>query len=110
LKHLQLIPITTNQEEMQDYLQHDFTKSVFETWLKLYPVWGYHPPWVGFFALRGTDTVGVGVAQFYGTITMQTTDTAGTITTGHLVETGLVIKRSDGWKLLNGQSAFFESL
>jgi len=60
LKHLQLIPITTNQEEMQDYLQHDFTKSVFETWLKLYPVWGYHPPWVGFFALRGTDTVGVG--------------------------------------------------
>jgi hypothetical protein len=50
------------------------------------------------------------LAQFYGTITMQTTDTAGTITTGHLVETGLVIKRSDGWKLLNGQSAFFESL
>ncbi|TDI66785.1 MAG: hypothetical protein E2O88_08645 [Bacteroidetes bacterium] len=50
------------------------------------------------------------LAQFYGTITMQTTDTTGTITTGHLVETGLVIKRSDGWKLLNGQSAFFESL
>jgi len=47
------------------------------------------------------------LAQFYGTITMMTEDTSGNSTTGHLVETGLVIKRSDGWKLLSGQSAFF---
>lgn len=47
------------------------------------------------------------LAQFYGTISMATTDTAGNVTNGNLVETGLVVKRSDGWKLLSGQSAFF---
>ena len=48
------------------------------------------------------------LVQFYGTITMISTDTAGVKTSGHLVETGLVVKRPDGWKLLNGQSAFFK--
>ncbi|TDI66784.1 MAG: N-acetyltransferase [Bacteroidetes bacterium] len=75
---MQLIPITTDQEEMQDYLRHEFTKSVFETWQKLYPVWGYNPPWVGFFAVRGADTVGVG--GFKGPLKNNTVELAyGTI-------------------------------
>lgn len=47
------------------------------------------------------------LAQFYGTIHSHMEDTAKVVTEGYLVETGLVVKRRDGWKLLNGQSAFF---
>ncbi len=47
------------------------------------------------------------LAQYYGTILSSMTDTAQVTTRAKLVETGLIIKRADGWKLLNGQSAFF---
>lgn len=33
------------------------------------------------------------------------TDTAAVITETHLLETGIVIKRKDGWKLLSGQTS-----
>jgi hypothetical protein len=32
-------------------------------------------------------------------------DTAGNVSAVHLIETGVVVKRSDGWKLLNGQTS-----
>jgi RimJ/RimL family protein N-acetyltransferase len=57
---MQLIPITTEEKEMQPYLKHPFTRSVFETWQKVYPVWGFHLPWVGYFAVKDQQTVGVG--------------------------------------------------
>lgn len=47
------------------------------------------------------------LAQYYGTINSSVMDTARVITESLLIETGLVIKRADGWKLLSGQSAFF---
>ena len=33
------------------------------------------------------------------------TDTAEVVTSLHLIETGVVIKRAEGWKLLNGQTS-----
>ena len=47
------------------------------------------------------------LAQYYGTLYSTTVDTAGTSHRSLLIESGLIIKRSDGWKLLNGQSAYF---
>ena len=32
-------------------------------------------------------------------------DTSGNVSSLHLIETGVVIKRSDGWKLLSGQTS-----
>ena len=49
------------------------------------------------------------LAQYYGTIHSSMTDTAQVTVGGLLIETGLIIKREDGWKLLNGQSAFIPS-
>jgi hypothetical protein len=47
------------------------------------------------------------LAQYYGTLYSTTVDTSGTSHRSLLIESGLIIKRSDGWKLLNGQSAYF---
>ncbi len=47
------------------------------------------------------------LAQYYGTINSRVIDTAQMTTESLLIETGLIIKRADGWKLLSGQSAFF---
>ncbi|MDH3708924.1 MAG: nuclear transport factor 2 family protein [Cyclobacteriaceae bacterium] len=47
------------------------------------------------------------LAQYYGTINSSVIDTAQMTTESLLIETGLIIKRADGWKLLSGQSAFF---
>lgn len=57
---MRLVPITADEQEMQPYLGHEFTRSVFETWMQVYPLWGYHLPWVGYFAVRREETVGVG--------------------------------------------------
>ena len=35
-------------------------------------------------------------------------DTTGNISSVNLIETGVVIKRKDGWKLLNGQTSLIE--
>jgi hypothetical protein len=45
------------------------------------------------------------LASYTGKLRSTITDTAGTTETYSLIETGLLIKRSDGWKLLNGQTA-----
>ncbi len=47
------------------------------------------------------------LAQYYGTINSIVIDTTRVTTKSLLIETGLVIKRADGWKLLSGQSAHF---
>jgi len=36
------------------------------------------------------------------------TDTAGNVSSVNLIETGLVIKRKDGWKLLSGQTSLLK--
>ncbi len=45
------------------------------------------------------------LATYFGRIRSVVTDTAGKVRNFSLVETGIVIKRKDGWKLLQGQTA-----
>ena len=45
------------------------------------------------------------LATYTGQLTSVMTDTSGVSNTIELVETGVVIKRKDGWKLLCGQTA-----
>jgi hypothetical protein len=45
------------------------------------------------------------LASYTGTLLSTVTDTMGITETYPLIETGLMIKRSNGWKLLNGQTA-----
>ena len=44
-------------------------------------------------------------AIYTGTLSGVLTDTSGQVTNLFMIETGTVIRREDGWKLLNGQSA-----
>lgn len=48
------------------------------------------------------------LASYSGRIHSVTSDTSGKITNFTLVETGLVVKRRTGWKLLNGQTSVVE--
>ena len=45
------------------------------------------------------------LASFTGRLDSKMTDSKYTTTTIHLVETGVMIRRKDGWKLYNGQTA-----
>ncbi len=45
------------------------------------------------------------IANFTGIVGGTMTDTAGISSTVSIIETGVAIKRKDGWKLLSGQSA-----
>lgn len=49
------------------------------------------------------------LASYSGRIHSVTSDTSGKIANFTLVETGLVIKRQTGWKLLNGQTSVIEN-
>ena len=49
------------------------------------------------------------LASYTGTIRSVSTDTTGRITDFTLIETGIVIKRASGWKLLNGQTSLVET-
>jgi ketosteroid isomerase-like protein len=58
----------------------------------------------------GFDTVAVHLtgpqtATYSGRLHAEMTDTAGNVTDIHLVETGTLIRRADGWKLLCGQTS-----
>ena len=44
------------------------------------------------------------LATYTGVMKSKTSDTAGNITSSSLIESGVVIKREDGWKLLSGQT------
>lgn len=48
------------------------------------------------------------LASFTGTISSKMTDTSGAVMRFSLIETGLAIKRSDGWKMLSGQTAILK--
>lgn len=50
------------------------------------------------------------MATYTGKVHSTMTDTSGHVTTVELIETGTVIKRKDGWKLLNGQTAVIDHL
>jgi hypothetical protein len=45
------------------------------------------------------------LVTYAGTLQSVMTDTLGIVKSIQLIETGVVIKRGDGWKLLNGQTA-----
>jgi hypothetical protein len=45
------------------------------------------------------------LATYTGQLSSSVTDTSGKVTRVSLVETGLLIKRLDGWKLLSGQTS-----
>ena len=57
---LTYIPISTERAEMEGYLDDGFVRMVFDTYLWYYPKVGYHPPWIGYFALFEGKVVGVG--------------------------------------------------
>jgi hypothetical protein len=44
-------------------------------------------------------------ATYSGRLKSTMTDTSGNVVTAYLVETGLLIKRTEGWKLLSGQTS-----
>lgn len=48
------------------------------------------------------------IASYTGRLISTMTDTTGEISTFTLWETGLLIKRTDGWKLLSGQTALLQ--
>jgi hypothetical protein len=45
------------------------------------------------------------LVTYTGTLQSVMIDTSGNVNSIQLIETGVVIKREDGWKLLNGQTA-----
>jgi hypothetical protein len=48
------------------------------------------------------------LATYTGRLRSVSTDTSGKVTTTQLVETGILIKRPAGWKLLSGQTSVVE--
>lgn len=48
------------------------------------------------------------IASYTGRLRSAITDTSGNTTSMVLLETGIVIKRSDGWKLLSGQTSVLQ--
>ena len=50
------------------------------------------------------DPLSADHATFSGKLTSTSVDTTGQVTTVSLLETGVVVKREDGWKLLRGQT------
>ncbi len=47
----------------------------------------------------------IDLASFHGIVSGQMLDTAGITSEIRIIESGLIIKRKSGWKLLSGQSA-----
>ncbi len=45
------------------------------------------------------------IATYSGIVHAQTTDTAEVVSVIRIIESGTLVKRNDGWKLLSGQSA-----
>lgn len=45
------------------------------------------------------------IVNFTGIVSGEMVDTAGVRTSTSIIESGTLIRREDGWKLLNGQSA-----
>jgi hypothetical protein len=45
------------------------------------------------------------LASYTGQLRSAMTDTSGNVQTFSLIETGVIIKRQEGWKLLNGQTS-----
>jgi hypothetical protein len=48
------------------------------------------------------------LAIYTGKVKSITTDTANQVTEANLIETGVMIKRKDGWKLLSGQTSLLD--
>lgn len=58
--NIHLIPISTNEKEMEPYLVHPFSKEVFNSLKAYYPKIGFQLPWIGYFAVVHDTVVGVG--------------------------------------------------
>ena len=48
------------------------------------------------------------IASFSGIVICITTDTSGQVSRSKMIESGITVKRNDGWKLLNGQTTLLE--
>ncbi len=81
-------PITYDQVEKGVNQNAAKFKSVDNTWLSL-----------------RIDPLTAELASYTGTIHSIATDTTGQIGDYKLIETGLMIKRNDGWKLFRGQTS-----
>ena len=49
------------------------------------------------------------LATYTGVVNCAMTDTSGATTNARVLESGVVVKRNDGWKLLSGQSLALQS-
>jgi RimJ/RimL family protein N-acetyltransferase len=54
------IPIVPDKDQMAPYLQNDFCRFVFDTYVDFYKKVEVHPPWTGYFALQDQTVLGVG--------------------------------------------------
>lgn len=57
---ISLIPITTDPVQMEKYTKHELAREAFLAWEHMYPLWGYHLPWIGYFAMQDATVVGLG--------------------------------------------------
>jgi len=84
-------------------LSYDTVKAILETNAKALSKIEFHWDSLQIFPLTNE------IANFSGIVKGFTMDTAGTKTNLLIIESGTVIKRKDGWKLLSGQSATLET-
>ena len=54
------IPIQLQRTRMEPYLLDEFSRMVYDIYEGSYPRLGYHPPWIGYFAMSEDTVVGVG--------------------------------------------------
>ncbi len=80
-------------------LAYDSVKTILETNATLFDKVEFH--WESLQIIPITNKI----ANYYGIVEGVLTDTAGFENNVAIIESGTIIKRSDGWKLLSGQSA-----
>ena len=80
-------------------LSYDSVRTILEGNAKLFS--GVEFSWTTLQIYPLTDEI----ATYSGIVNGAMTDTSGNVSSMQIIESGSVIKRADGWKLLNGQSA-----
>lgn len=85
--------------EYNKALSYDSVKKILESSANSFQSIRFHWDTLQIFPLSNE------IANYYGIVSGLMIDTAGIETNMSLIESGTIIKRKDGWKLLSGQSA-----
>jgi hypothetical protein len=80
-------------------LTYDSVKAILETNAGMFRSVEFHWDTLQLYPLSNT------LVNYTGIVSGTMTDTAGQTSSVSIIETGIVILRNDGWKLLSGQSA-----